>query len=376
MRVTIVSHSYLEPEHHKNLGELAALVDVQWVTPERAIGLVRRDVSFSPRHLKGGRSKPLRAIRPFGAQYVLLSPDFGLRRFRPDVIHVEYEPWSLIFWQAALYQRLWAPQARLVSTVKKNTYRAYPGLTGMIKRKLALAGVARTEYFIAASTMTAELYRSLLAVPMERLAVMPPLGFDVDLFRPAHEERSVDASSITVGFSGRLDADKGIDDLIEAVERCRAETGLDVVLRLLGAGPMKADVERVAHHKPWLEVHEAVPNSEVHRFLRELDIFVMPSRVLPDHQEHDARSLIEALAVGVPCVGTRSGIIPEILGDDTGLVVAPSSPAALAEAIGELAVNAQRRRVFSEAGRRKAEQRFSLSRIARQKRDIYLRAMR
>jgi glycosyltransferase involved in cell wall biosynthesis len=119
-----------------------------------------------------------------------------------------------------------------------------------------------------------------------------------------------------------------------------------------------------------------VPNSEVHRFLQELDIFVMPSRILPDHQEHDGRALIEALAAGVPTVGTRSGVIPEILGDGTGVLVEPSAPDALAAAIGDLARDPEMRGVLAQLGRGKAEQEFSVSQVVAQRLEIYRRVSR
>jgi glycosyltransferase involved in cell wall biosynthesis len=75
--------------------------------------------------------------------------------------------------------------------------------------------------------------------------------------------------------------------------------------------------------------------------------------------------------MGLACVGTRSGIIPEILGDGTGLLVDPSAPEALATAIGELVVSEQRRRELSQLGRTKAERAFSVSQVTRRKVDAY-----
>ena len=124
-----------------------------------------------------------------------------------------------------------------------------------------------------------------------------------------------------------------------------------------------------------MEILPAVSLTEVSDFLRGLDIFVMPSRNLPDHQEHDAHALIEALANGLPCVGTRSGIIPEILGDGTGCIVDPENPAELARVLKGLILNPAYRNELGLRGRQKAIQEFALDTLASKKVNIFKRVI-
>ena len=105
------------------------------------------------------------------------------------------------------------------------------------------------------------------------------------------------------------------------------------------------------------------------------DIFVMPSRVLDDHQEHDAHAVLEALSAGVPTIGTNSGILPEILGDGTGLVVRAEAPAELAAVLVDLANDDSSRHVLALRGRNTAEKNFSLDVTAQKKAHIFRRVI-
>jgi glycosyltransferase involved in cell wall biosynthesis len=254
--------------------------------------------------------------------------------------------------------------------VKKNTYRRYPGLRGRLKRWVAAMGIERVDRFICASDMTARLYQREFGVERDRLTVATHIGVDTDAFRPAPGSLDRGDGSV-VGYCGRLAVDKGITDLLEAVAICRSRSGLDVRLLLLGAGPLHGHLASYVLGHRWLEVLPPVPNHRVHEFLSVIDVFALPSRVLPDHEEHDAHALTEALAAGVPTVGTRSGIIPELLGDGTGFLVEPEDPRELAESLRRLLTSRKLQAELGERGRAKAIRCFALARVARERVSVY-----
>ena len=117
----------------------------------------------------------------------------------------------------------------------------------------------------------------------------------------------------------------------ELLERRVRELGLDDIVTFVG---FRRDVPAV---------------------LRELTVLVCSS-----HVEPFGRSIIEAMAAGVPVVATRVGGIPEIIEDrDSGLLVPPRDPAALASAVTRLLDDPELRRRLTASARRRVESSFS-----------------
>lgn len=362
-RVLIVSHDYAEAGLRRQLNAFARWFDVRFITPHRSTALVFSD------HRAVGDS--LTRIYPrltlFGHQYWLRSATIGIREFRPDLVYITYDPWSAIFLQAVTASAVWAPQALVVSGAKKNTYRAYPGLRGRAKAALARLGISRTDHVIAASEMTAALFRRVHGVAADNISVVTRVGVDTGIFHPPG--RTQRDRPLVVGYCGRLTEHKGVTDLVDAVESVR-DRGTEVEIELLGAGDLRDSLASRASD-PWLRVHDAVPSDDVAGFLRGLDVFVLPARVLEDHEEHDAHALLQALASGLPAIGTESGIIPEILDDPDDVIVPPGDSDALAAAIAELADQPDRRERLAVRGRRAAEERYSFERVAERYAEVF-----
>ncbi len=137
---------------------------------------------------------------------------------------------------------------------------------------------------------------------------------------------------------------KGFDVLIEALRCCRAE-GLDLRLKLLGDGKYRSKLEEQARNcgvESYVEFLGQVPAGEpVQARLDEADIFVLASRT-----EGLPRALIEAMARGLPCLGTQVGGIPELLTQAD--LVPPNDSASLAIQLRDVAKDSARRRAMSE----------------------------
>ena len=102
--------------------------------------------------------------------------------------------------------------------------------------------------------------------------------------------------------------------------------------------------------------------------LPELDVLVQPSRA-----DNLPLSILEAMAAGLPVVGTRVGGIPELIVDGvTGFVVEPESPRALADALEQLAASPERRQASSAARRaERVAEHFSPEQVARRMVALY-----
>ncbi len=125
---------------------------------------------------------------------------------------------------------------------------------------------------------------------------------------------------------------KGHDVLIDAVALCRAR-GLDLELTIVGDGRYRASLEsRAAAHGLAAHVRftgQVDPGPVVRDLLDQAHVFVLPSRT-----EGLPRALLEAMARGLPCIGSRIGGIVELLPEDR--LVTPGDARALADAIARL----------------------------------------
>lgn len=370
MKVSIVSHSYTAEENRKNIAALAGQVRLDVVLPYTSEDKLFATMRFSVAGPSAKAYRPYHRLGLFGVQYLLLTGDMHFRSFTPDLIHLEYDPWSAIFWQVLACRNVFAPRARLVCTVKNNTYRRYPGLRGTLKDGIARGGVRRVDHFIAVSEKVAELYRSIFDVRASRISVMHHLGVDTALFAP-RSGPAREAAGPRVGYCGRLDDDKGVLELFEAARACREAGVPELTLDYLGHGRLHGRLAALAAEHDWFRLLPPVPHARVPAFLQGLDLFVLPSCTSTDKEEHDAHALLEALAVGVPCLGTHSGITPEILGDGTGLLVEPNSSDELCRGLLRLARCRDLRQTLGSRGRAKALSTFSVQALADQRARIY-----
>lgn len=130
-------------------------------------------------------------------------------------------------------------------------------------------------------------------------------------------------------FVGRLSSAKGAGI---AVECCRslAAQGLDVILDVVGEGPERAGIEQLVarlHLQDRVRLHGGRSFYEVLSFYEQADLLLLPSAT-----EGWPKVLAEAMAFGVPCVATASGLNPWILGEGRGLTAPARDTAAFAEA--------------------------------------------
>jgi glycosyltransferase involved in cell wall biosynthesis len=188
-----------------------------------------------------------------------------------------------------------------------------------------------------------------------------PNGVDVAATptrRPADTRAAlgIPARSPLVGMVARLAPHKGVSDFIRAgrqvIDACP-----DAHLLLAGDGPL-ADEAECLGRSLGLDGHlHLLGEVEAPRDLvAALDVVVVASR-----SEGSSLAAMEAMALCKPVVGTAVGGVAEIIADgDTGLLVPPGLPSALAEGIRHLLDSPERAREMGERGRRRAAARFDV----------------
>jgi glycosyltransferase involved in cell wall biosynthesis len=200
-------------------------------------------------------------------------------------------------------------------------------------------------------------------LPSERPAmVVPGIIPDPSLFpaglpsqAEARAKFELPQEGMLVGFLGRLVEEKGLHDLLSAVERLDSS----VYCAIWGEGALDHELHSYfARHPTRGRLLGAVPLSAVPAALQACDVVVVPSRTSPTWKEQFGRVAVEALLAGVPVVAYASGALPEVIGD-AGLLVEEGDIAGLAHALATLTSEPERRLALSALGRAHALERFS-----------------
>ncbi len=177
---------------------------------------------------------------------------------------------------------------------------------------------------------------------------------------------------------GRLVEKKGLIDLVEACALL-ARRGRRFECRIVGSGELEGELRsRIEHHglSSRVSLAGAQPQSEVVRGIREAAVLAAPCVVGGDGNRDGLPTvLLEAMALGTPCVSTGVTGIPEVLSDgDTGLMVSPHDPEALAAAIERLLENPALRVALAGRARKRIEEDFDVHRNAADLRELFRRA--
>jgi glycosyltransferase involved in cell wall biosynthesis len=339
LRVLSIAHNAVAASNRARVEALRNLpgVEVDLLTPRWWFEEGRRiDVSHDATW-RIGRT----AFTGNGTRHVYLSGLIeAIRRGKPDVIDLYEEPFSLVALQTLWLREALAPRAALVLYSAVNVARTWRWPYAAIER----AVLRRADGAHAPNADVPPILRSR-GMQHQRISVIP-LGVDVARFAAAQPIPLAEIPRPRIGFIGRFEPVKGLDVLLEAHRMLR----LDAALVLVGDGS-----ERARLHGDKVYVLPPASYERVPSVLKALDVLVLPSvTILPQHREQFGRVLAEAMAAGVPVIGSSSGAIPEVIGD-AGLVVPERDPVALAGAIeGVLRDSALRETLIARGCRRAA----------------------
>ena len=153
-----------------------------------------------------------------------------------------------------------------------------------------------------------------------------PNGMDVDDFG-TKAKNSVDLAENSVLYIGRLSREKGIEVLLEAWRKVHSSLA-SAKLYILGSGELQRKV--IDYKKFGVEFVGEVSHDDVPNWLCNASLFVLPSV----RETGMPMAVLEAMAMKVPVVATRSGGVPDvIINGKTGILIEPSSEDKLSEAI-------------------------------------------
>lgn len=374
MRLVVVGHSYVTrfaQAKYVAMKQVVPDLSVRLIVPpaarnafgtvvhERADGLGEDEVVPLPVWLN--RSHMTYWFNPASAAAVL-------REFEPHHVHIEEDPHSLVGVEMACLAKRICPAATLSFFIWDNVGRQPMFPVGPLKRALTRQSLARCDLVICGNVESQRLlgskgYRG-------RSAVLPQLGIDPEEYTSPPDAatrsrlRGPSPDTVVIGFVGRFVPEKGIIELLRALETLSALAWRCV---LIGDGPLR-DQLQTEWKSRWGErllIVDPVPHLRVSEFMKCFDVFVFNSQTTPRWKEQLGLTLVQAMMAGVACIGSSSGAIPEVLGH-AGLVVPTNDGQALQDALRSLVLSKAEREAWGALARQRALARYTHRVVAEQ----------
>jgi glycosyltransferase involved in cell wall biosynthesis len=212
-----------------------------------------------------------------------------------------------------------------------------------------------------------ELHTQRYHVDPQRVSVIPS-GVDHVFFEPDHYGK---AAHPTVLYIGRLAREKDPLTLVEAF-RLTLKRIPEARLQILGNGRLKNKLQSLVKRYN-LESHISINPGvkDIRPFLRQSWVFAMTSE-----REAFPNAMLEAMSSELPVVATRVGGIPEMVDDgETGILVDPHNPEAVADALTRLLTDKNLREYMGQRGREKILAMYSIDRMVRETERVLLEAV-
>jgi len=364
MNVLMISKACVRGSYQKKLEELAKFDDV------------RLTVIVPPYWQEKGRKLHLERSHTTGydllVERMALNGHFHLhfypklaahvRGLQPDIVHIDEEPYNLASFHAT--RLAVGAGAKAVFFTWQNLLRRYPfPFSWMERYSYRHASHAITGNREGVDVLRGKGYQG-------PVTVIPQFGVDPDIYRPSPSDLR-DHSCFRIGYVGRLVEEKGVDILLRAVARLEGQWALSI----LGDGPFKQPLQGLVEELSLggnVTFEMPLPSDETPAFYNRLDVLVLPSRTSRHWKEQFGRVLIEAMACGVPVLGSDSGEIPHVIGD-AGLIFPENDEEALRAQLSHIMKDEEARNSLSTKGRERAIRVYTQREIARATREVYVK---
>jgi glycosyltransferase involved in cell wall biosynthesis len=296
------------------------------------------------------------------------------RRIKPHIVHIDEEPYNVAAWQAMRLAKTHG--AKAVFFTWQNIHRRYPPPFSLMESyNLRNADYAIAGNSEAVGVLRAKGYRG-------PVRVIPQFGVDPEMYHVSrftlHASRftfqvsGLEVESLqpfVIGYVGRLVEEKGVHILLRAVAGLSGKWRL----RILGSGPQRVRLERLAAELGIVErvrFENPIPSTQMPGYYNQLSALVLPSLTRPNWKEQFGRVLIEAMACGVPVVGSDSGEIPNVIGE-AGLVFPEGDVQALQARLSQLMADPALRDELARRGRERVLAHYTQAQVAAQTYQVY-----
>ena len=236
--------------------------------------------------------------------------------------------------------------------------------------------VENVDYLIFNSSYTRD---ALLKIAEPKKYCVLPCTIDIDKFKPGERSKlrrqlNFSNDTLIIFFVGYLIEKKGIIYLLEAMPHILAKIK-NVQLVLAGGG---TNMENLKQHAKDLNIEKSVAflgwvkNDDLVNYYRDTDVFVLPS-IIDSKGETETQGLVlaEAMACGIPVVGSNVGGIPDVIRPEVGFLAEPKNSKDLADKIVVILSDSETRKKMSQAAIHWAREHFSWQSVSQKYIEIY-----
>lgn len=190
-----------------------------------------------------------------------------------------------------------------------------------------------------------------------------------------HKTDKRDKKDLTILFCGRLEWEKGVFDILEVARRLITDRDLAsyrLTFRFVGNGSQRSAMEALERKYGLTSFmqHDSAFYDDMPGEYRNADIFIAPSKPTATYEEQYCTVLLEAQASGLPIVTTRTGGIPENIGE-AAILVEPGDIDALTKALKQFILDPKLRVIYSMKARKRAETVHDISYGANKMKSLY-----
>ena len=256
------------------------------------------------------------------------------------------------------------PVVTVVHHLRASEPRQLSGLYRAVERRY----LASVDGVVCNSTVTQDVVTSL-GVDATSTVVAPPAGDRFDpAIEPAEIEQRARRRPLQIVFVGNIAPRKGLSTLVDGLERADTDAELTVVGRAVDEDYAAAVRRRIADSEleSRVQLTGELPDPELATVLRESHVLAVPSRY-----EGFGIVYLEGMSFGLPAIASAAGGATDIVTDgDTGILVGPDDPAAIASAVTRLGTDPDRLARMGQRARERYEQHPDWARTASRVREL------
>lgn len=290
-----------------------------------------------------------------------------------DVVYIKEEPYSTACFMIILIVKLLSPKSKIVVESDENIFKKHPLPFGWFER-FSLSNV--DSIVVVPFNDGKEVYvkkdfkRNIFATSYfvdDSIFSNASLG-EANIYLPEKEN-----FKLKLGYVGRVTEEKGIDLILYAMRILKEKGKGDIVLYIVGGvdtnSPYYKELVDIAER---LELKVFFLGSlrleDTFAFYKAIDVLILPSRTKSWWKEQFGRVLVESMACGTPCIGSSSGEIPTVIGDNR-FIFREDDPEDLARILESFYVGVFSKENLSQELIERSKK-FSLKEVAKNKLDI------